>query len=63
MAILTALSRAVLALLTRRSLAAVTMLAGVGSATTGSYIQWGPGIGLIVLAGLLIPLSILIGWE
>lgn len=47
----------------RRLLACALMVSGLGSATAGAYVQWGAGVSLLVAAGLLIPLSILTGWE
>lgn len=46
-----------------QGVAAVLMIAGITVGTIGALSQWGVPIGLMVLAGLLIGLSILIGWE
>lgn len=47
----------------RRTVAGAGMAGGIAAASYGSYLEWGAGVGLMVLAGLLIPLSLLIGWE
>lgn len=61
------LLRVVLAVLawvfSRRHVAGALMGAGVVSAVVGSHITWGLGVSLLVAGGLLIPLSIIVGWE
>lgn len=47
----------------RRRVAGALMGAGVASAVAGSHLVWGTGVSLLVAAGLLIPLSIIVGWE
>lgn len=47
----------------RRLTAATLMAAGCVAGVAGSYLQWGTGVAALVVAGLLIPLSILVGWE
>lgn len=49
--------------MSRRVLSSILMAAGVGAVGTGAVLAFGLGVGLVVGGGLLVAVSLLLGWD